>query len=315
VRDVHRIGRFSRGPIFLIHDLRQAGRAWTDQVLERLARERPENEIVLELFSPAGDDFLERVGAALPRWSLEITIESHVERIRARNRRFDCPNEAIEETIRKALENRVGRVDLFFMVGIPGQTYEDAVGCVAFCRSLAARLGGDPRISFFVAPLAPFLDPGSEAYEQSEKFGYRVRFRTLEEHRAALTARTWKEMLSYETTWMTRDEIVAATYAALRGMTRLKYERGQITAETFGATLDAIRASEDAVARGGSPAGGTPTAELPRRFQKDDLVWKIPGRRRFAPLPSLAGIAIELAVREARLLFTRRLPLYLSSRT
>jgi B12-binding domain/radical SAM domain protein len=313
VRDVHRIGRFSRGPIFLIHDLRQAGRAWTDQVLERLARERPENEIVLELFSPAGDDFLERVGAALPRWSLEITIESHVERIRALNRRFDCPNGAIEETIRKALDNGVGRVDLFFMVGIPGQTYEDAVGCVAFCRSLAARLGGDPRISFFVAPLAPFLDPGSEAYEQSEKFGYRVRFRTLEEHRAALTARTWKEMLSYETTWMTRDEIVAATYAALRGMTRLKYERGQITAETFGATLDAIRASEDAVARGGSP--GTPDAELPRRFQKDDLVWKIPGRRRFASLPSLAGIAIELAVREARLLLTRRLPLYLSSRT
>jgi B12-binding domain/radical SAM domain protein len=315
VRDVHRIGRFSRGPIFLIHDLRQAGRAWTDRVLEGLARERPENEIVLELFSPACDDFLERVGAALPRWSLEITIESHDERIRALNRRFDCPNEAIEETIRKALDNGVGRVDLFFMVGIPGQTYEDAVGCVAFCRSLAARLGGDPRMSFFVAPLAPFLDPGSEAYEQSEKFGYRVRFRTLEEHRAALTARTWKEMLSYETTWMTRDEIVAATYEALRGMTRLKYERGQITAETFGATLDAIRASEDAVARGGSPAGGTPTAELPRRFQKDDLVWKIPGRRRFAPLPSLAGIAIELAVREARLLFTRRLPLYLSSRT
>jgi B12-binding domain/radical SAM domain protein len=315
VRDVHRIGRFSRGPIFLIHDLRQAGRAWTDQVLENLARERPENEIVLELFSPACDDFLERVGAALPRWSLEITIESHDERIRALNRRFDCPNGAIEETIRKALDNGVGRVDLFFMVGIPGQTYEDAVGCVAFCRSLLARLGGDPRISFFVAPLAPFLDPGSEAYEQSEKFGYRVRFRTLEEHRAALTARTWKEMLSYETTWMTRDEIVAATYAALRGMTRLKYERGQITAETFGATLDAIRASEDAVARGGSPAGGTPAAELPRRFQKDDLVWKIPGRRRFASLPSLAGIAIELAVREARLLLTRRLPLYLSSRT
>jgi B12-binding domain/radical SAM domain protein len=315
VRDVHRIGRFSRGPIFLIHDLRQAGRAWTDRVLEGLARERPENEIVLELFSPACDDFLERVGAALPRWSLEITIESHDERIRALNRRFDCPNEAIEQTIRKALDNGVGRVDLFFMVGIPGQTYEDAVGCVAFCRSLATRLGGDPRISFFVAPLAPFLDPGSEAYEQSEKFGYRVRFRTLEEHRVALTARTWKEMLSYETTWMTRDEIVAATYAALRGMTRLKYERGQITAETFGATLDAIRASEDAVARGGSPAGGTPTAELPRRFQKDDLVWKIPGRRRFAPLPALAGIAIELAVREARLLFTRRLPLYLSSRT
>jgi hypothetical protein len=34
----------------------------------------------------------------------------------------------------------------------------------------------------------------------------------------------------------------------------------------------------------------------------------------FASLPSLAGIAVELALREARLLFTRRLPLYLSRR-
>ena len=313
-RDVHRIGRFSRGPIFLIHDLRQAGRAWTEEVLQLLARERPRNEIVIELFSPVGDDYLARVGAALPRWSLEITIESHVERIRALNQRFACPNEAIEHTIRQALDNGVGRVDLFFMVGIPGQTYDDAVGCVDFCRSLLARLGNDPRLSFFVAPLAPFLDPGSEAYEHPERFGYRVRFRTLEEHRVALTAPSWKEMLNYETEWMTRDEIVAATYEALRGMARLKYERGQVPAEAVAATLDAIAVSEAAVARGGAEAGGAPSSGLASRFQKSDLVWRIPGRRRFASLPSLAGIAVELAFREARLLLTRRLPLYLSRR-
>ena len=313
-RDVHRIGRFSRGPIFLIHDLRQAGRAWTEEVLQLLARERPGNEIVIELFSPVGDDYLARVGAALPRWSLEITIESHIERIRALNQRFACTNEAIERTIRQALDNGVGRVDLFFMVGIPGQTYDDAVGCVDFCRSLLARMGGDPRLSFFVAPLAPFLDPGSEAYEQPERFGYRVRFRTLEEHRVALTAPSWKEMLNYETEWMTRDEIVAATYEALRGMTRLKYERGQIPAEAVAATLDAIALSEAAVARGDAGAGGPPSSGVASQFQKSDLVWRIPGRRRFASLLSLGGIAVELAFREARLLLTRRLPLYLSGR-
>lgn len=314
VRDVHRIGRFSRGPIFLIHDLRQAGCAWTEKTLELLALERPENEIVLELFSPVGDDYLERVGEALPRWSLEITVESHVERIRALNRRFDCSNAAIESTIRKALDNGVGRVDLFFMVGIPGQTYDDAVGCVDFCRSLLARLDADRRVSFFVAPLAPFLDPGSEAYEQAERFGYRLRFRTLEEHRAALTARSWKEMLNYETAWMTRDEIAAATYEALRGMTRLKNERGQISRDALIETLAAIDASESAVAGTAEVRSGTSSPAAAPRFQKDDLVWRIPGRRRFAPLPSLAGIAIELAAREARLLLTRRLPLYLSRR-
>ena len=47
-------------------------------------------------------------------------------------------------------------------------------------------------------------------------------------------------MLNYETEWMTRDEIVAATYEALRGMARLKYERGQVPAEAVAAALDAI---------------------------------------------------------------------------
>ena len=310
VSDVHRIQRFSRGPIFLIHDLRQGGRKWTDEVLERFERKRPKNEIVIELFAPVEDEYLARVGSALPRWSVEITLESHLERIRAINRRFDCGNDVIEQTVRKALENGAGRVDLFFLVGLPGQSYEDAVGCVDFCRTLLRQLDGDRRLSFFVAPLAPFLDPGSDAFEQSERYGYRVRFRTLEEHRRALIAPTWKEMLNYETEWMTRDEIAAATYEALRGMTRLKYERGQIPAEVFGATLDAIGASERAVEMGGrSIRDGSPPA-IPPRFQKNDLVWKIPGRRRFASLPSLAGVAVELAAREARLLLTRRLPLY-----
>ena len=314
VRDVHELGRFSRGPIFLIHDLRQAGRAWTERVFDLLARERPRNEIVLELFAPVNDDYLERAGAALPRWSLEITLESHLERLRALNGRFDCGNDAVEITIRKALDNGVGRVDLFFMVGIPGQTYADAVGCVQYCRSLVERLGGDRRLSFFVAPLAPFLDPGSDAFEQPERYGYRVRFRTLEEHRQALTAPTWKEMLNYETDWMTREEIVSATYDALRGMTRLKYERGQIPAEVFGATLDAIGASQAAVERGSAGGSEAPSSGLAHRFQKNDLAWRIPGRRRFASLPSLAGIAFELALREARLLVTRRLPLYARAR-
>ena len=314
VSDVHRIERFSRGPIFLIHDLRQAGRKWTDEVLQGLARKRPKNEIVLELFAPVEDDYLARVGSALPRWSVEITLESHLERIRARNRRFDCGNDVIERTVCNALENGAGRVDLFFLVGLPGQSYADAVGCVDFCRSLVERLGGDRRLSFFVAPLAPFLDPGSDAFEQSERYGYRVRFRTLEEHRRALTAPTWKEMLNYETEWMTRDEIAAATYEALRGMTRLKYERGQIPAEVFGATLDAIGASERAVEQGGRSSEDDALPVSTPRFQKNDLVWKIPGRRRFSSLPSLAGVAVELALREARLLLTRRLPLYLRAR-
>jgi radical SAM superfamily enzyme YgiQ (UPF0313 family) len=141
VDDIRRVQRFSRGPIFLIHDLRQAGAANTRRLLQLLAREKPKNEIVMELFYPVRDDYLRRVGAALPKWSLEITLESHLPRIRRLNRRFDCDNQAIERTIGEALASGAGRVDIFFMVGLPGQSYGDAVGCADFCRSLLEKFG------------------------------------------------------------------------------------------------------------------------------------------------------------------------------
>jgi B12-binding domain/radical SAM domain protein len=326
--DIRRIEKFSRGPVFLINDLRMGGAVYAARVLELLARTRPKNEIILELFSTVADDYLERVGAALPRWSLEITLESHVERIRRLNRRFACPDEEIERTIGEALKNGAGRIDIFFMVGLPGQSYEDAIGFDSFCRRLLERFKGDPRLEFFVAPLAPFLDPGSSAYEQPARHGYRVRFHTLEEHRAALAAPSWKEMLNYETDLMTREEIAAATYEALRRLTRLKREWGFINAEDCAASLQSIAASERAVgavdaalrlpegarrdeavreARAG--ACGPAAASL---FQKNYLVWPLVGGRRFAPLWSLAFVGVGLALREARLLVTRRLPLYLS---
>ncbi len=324
VREMRRIERFGRGPIFLIHDLRQAGSEYVGRVLDLLAMRPPKNEILLELFSPAEDDFLERVGAALPRWSLQITLESHIERIRHLNRRFACSQEAVERTIAKALSSGAGRVDLFFMVGLPGQSYDDAVGCVDYCRALLERFSGDRRLTFFVAPLGPFLDPGSAAYEHAERYGYRVRFRTLEEHRAALCSASWKDMLSYETAWMNRDEIVAATYEALRRLTRLKREWGFLDDAASRAALRSIEDSEAAVGaieRAQAIADGPEreaAIELAQRgvvkdFQKRQLVWPLPGGRGFAPVLSLATIGLELAAREVQLLATRRLPLYLRS--
>ncbi len=135
-------------------------------------------------------------------------------------------------------------------------------------------------------------------------------------------------MLNYETDSMTREEIAAATYEALRRLTRLKREYGFISETACDASLRSIAASERAVravdealrlpegprrdeavreARAG--ASGPAAASL---FQKNYLVWPLVGGRRFAPPRSLALVGLGLALREARLFAARRLPLYLS---
>jgi hypothetical protein len=92
----------------------------------------------------------------------------------------------------------------------------------------------------FVGPLAPFVDPGSMFYEKPDEYGYEIRYRTLEEHRQALLAPTWKHILNYETRWMSRDDIAAVTYEAGRRLNALKARFELIDAEIAAETEERI---------------------------------------------------------------------------
>jgi B12-binding domain/radical SAM domain protein len=326
VRDILRIQEFSRSPVFLVHDLRQGGRERADRFLDLLAQAPIENELVFELFFPAGDEFFGRIAKAVPHFSVEMTLESHIEALRRVNGKLMCPNERIEATIASALKNGVNRIDIFFMVGIPKQTYADAIGCVDYCRELLQRFGGDRRLWFFIAPLGPFLDPGSPAFEMPERFGYKKLCRTFEDHRQALTAPSWKHMLSFETDSMTRDEIVDATYeASLRlakakldfgiidGLSYHKLESGIATSRQLMAEIDAAQRLPDASQREARLAAvrqRVTDLARPEVRAKDWLKWPI--RSRFARLPRLVRMLFGLLVVEIRLFVFKRLRLVLS---
>lgn len=124
--------------------------------------------------------------------------------------------------------------------GLPKQTAASALEAVDFCQYLLETLGGDSRLVPFIAPLAPFLDPGSPAFENPDKFGYRLHCHTLEDHRQALLAPTWKHILSYETRWMDRDALAATTYEAGRRLNRLKFHHGITSQELAAETEDRI---------------------------------------------------------------------------
>jgi hypothetical protein len=91
---------------------------------------------------------------------------------------------------------------------------------VDWCGYLMEKFG--ERVVPFILAYSPFLDPGCIAYENPEKFGYKIRFKTLEEYRMAMLAPSWKYALNYETEWMTRDEIVDCTYQAGLKLNRLR---------------------------------------------------------------------------------------------
>src|SRR5271157_2934525 len=204
---------------------------------QKPAYRSPEKLVMIELFDAATPEFFSKVSRALPNFTLEISMESHDQQVR---RAFGRPysNEDIENTINYALDAGCQRLDLFFMVGLKYQTYESVMGTVDYCRRMLARYAssGEKRVIPFISPLAPFLDPGSQAFEQPEKHGYHLFCRTLEEHRQALLAPSWKYVLNYETNWMNRDKIVASTYEAGRRLNLIKGEYGVIEPAVVEAT-------------------------------------------------------------------------------
>ncbi|MGE5673686.1 MAG: TIGR04190 family B12-binding domain/radical SAM domain protein [Mycobacterium leprae] len=238
--DVRFITRFSRAPIFVIHDIRMGGMEYAYRLLDLLKAQRVENEVVIELFRPADDAFFERVHDALPRWSLEMTLESHDEELRRLNGKFPVTNEQVEKTIEAALAHGCNRLDIYFMAGIPHQTSESVLASMAYADRLLTQYGAGGKLKIYVAPLAPFLDPGSPAFENPEQFGYRVLVRTLEEHRRRLTSPTWSRILNYESLSMPPDELVATTYEASARLVQSKLAHGLMSQAEADKTLELI---------------------------------------------------------------------------
>ncbi|NLH49207.1 MAG: TIGR04190 family B12-binding domain/radical SAM domain protein [Myxococcales bacterium] len=230
VRDIARLTRYTNGPVFLIGDLNQAGTAYADTVLQGLRRHRVRNNVILELFDAAPPDYFQRVADAVPHFNFEMSPETHDEAVRRRGgKRYG--NRDVIAAVDGALRHGAGKFDLYFMIGLTGQTRQSVLDTVDWAAELLDRF--DERLAVFISPLAPFLDPGSLAYEHPEAYGYKILFRDFESYRQAIAAPTWKQCLNYETNWLTRDELVDVTYEAGRRLNQAKYDRGRIDLKTY----------------------------------------------------------------------------------
>lgn len=311
LEDIAFIQRFTRAPIFLLNDIRQGGQDYFDEFMNGLESMDLKDEIVFELFQYAGEDFFKRLQKSIPKYSIELTLESGDEDLRRLNGKLACSNDKIIETLKAALNNGCSKIDLFFMVGIPGQTYESALRNVEFCEFIHKECGEDPRLSYFIAPLAPFLDPGSPAFENPEKFGYKKFCHTLEDFREAMLQPSWKNMLSYETNAMTREEIVKATYDSAVKLNQFKLEHHIIDQKVYMEVREKIEKSVEFLDRIEQIMELSPKeqeAELAKIKQeveeinrhsicgKNELKWEV--KKLYANFPSLTVIGLELLVSE-----------------
>ena len=266
VKNIQDICRLSRGPVFLVGDLRQAGDDHANAVLDLLRAANLKNQIVFEFFALPPPAFLHRIDRSVRNWSLELSPESHDEEIRrVQDETTFYTNAELEAVIETALKLRCQRVDVFFMIGLPHQTQVSVMETIGYCEQLFQRM--DSRLSCFISPMGPFLDPGSRGFEAPERYGYRLFAHTLEEHRQLLVQPAWQHILNYETEWMTRRELAAVTYTAGEALNALKMTYGRIDRRRGEEVAERIRQARllqerlDRLEHGGNPTPQPPRAE------------------------------------------------------
>ena len=225
--DISRAEEYIKGATFVVGDIRQPGKAYADKFLKELEARRIGNEVVIELFTPSGKDFAKQVAGAVDSFSVQMSPETHDDDVRkAQGKPYTTAG--LEKSAEAFLDAGCNRFDLFYMIGLPTQTRESVEGTVKYTRMLYERFK-DGRLFPFISPLAPFLDPGGNSFENADAFGYRLFASTLDDHVRLATMPSWKYVLNYETKWLTRDAIVDATYSAGLGLNAIKRDMGLIS--------------------------------------------------------------------------------------
>ena len=246
--DIRAIGDYLDTPVFIIGDPRQGGKDYAERLFREINRLGVDNHIAFELFVPAGDDFFSMVNHYIGEYSMEFSPDSHDEIVRlAMGKGYD--NKSIEKTVTSSFKNGCVRFDLFYMNGLPSQTVESAMNSVRAAKGLWESVKKDDGLFIYNAPFAPFVDPGSRAFENPDKWGYRFFARTLEEHRRLLDNPSWKLVLSYETKWMTRDQIADTSYDAANELARIEFEAGRIPEEMYRTRVERTEYARDVMKR------------------------------------------------------------------
>ena len=228
VEEMLSAGERIKASIFFIGDLQQTGKA--KEILLKIREAGLDNSLIFEFFKTPSRELLEYYRKAGDEVYLQISPETHDEKIRLLYGR-PYTNDQLLKFLKNAVRMNFNRIDLYFMVGLPKQDFNSAEATGKFAGKLCSK-----KIDTFIAPLAPFIDPGSLAYEFPARYGYRILFRSLKEYSKALNEIVWYRMMNYESEYMDRKTIALATYRASKILLRSKIEKG-IVSEDIGQEL------------------------------------------------------------------------------
>lgn len=219
-------------PVFIAGDIYQAGPKFSEEFFKSSRDRGIDIPLLSEYFIPPSEDYFRRLSKVYPRFTAEISPDSSIESIRERTGR-GYKNHELEKAIDYARDYGCRKFDVYFTIGLPGQTRDNVLEDVSYSEKLMSRyLGDEMGLYTFMSPLTPFLDPGSIFYEMHSRYGIKLFANKLQDYYEILDkGKSWEDYLSYETQEMSRKDIVDVTYESGKRMAAVRQKLGIITNE------------------------------------------------------------------------------------
>ncbi len=233
VQEMELVDETIGAPVFIAGDLDAAGPKYYNAFFKSVRERGIDLPLLTEYFVPPGAEYLKLLSKAFPDFTAEISPESSVERVRKIIGKH-YTNNALEKSIETAKNLGCRKFDVYFLIGLPTQGKKEVLADVDYSAMMVRKYGGGGMDMYpFIAPLAPFLDPGSMIFEMPEKYGYKIHGKHLMDFYNALDrGKCWEDYLNYESDAMSRSEMVEATYVAGMKMVELSNKMNAIDSTT-----------------------------------------------------------------------------------
>jgi clorobiocin biosynthesis protein CloN6 len=198
------------------NESQSAMRAFLQQVAETNFK-----SVSYEQFHLTSDDLLKEMAKANKRTFITLSPESHDMKVAALAGRGVYSPEEMEKWIEKALDYGIAGIDVWYFIGMPEQDEKSVWQTVDYCQKLLRMFKGR-QVTPLICPMIPFLDPASNFFEYPEKHGYKIFYKTVEEHRCGMESASLINRTNYETNWLSREGLTAVGYRAVKRLTQLK---------------------------------------------------------------------------------------------
>jgi B12-binding domain/radical SAM domain protein len=218
VADVKKLTEQGVYSIGLYQDSRMGGEKYWRSLLAGLYKERAEIErLSLDLLVPANEEFIKTAAQIGRQIVMHICPDTGSEPVRRKLGRH-YSNEQLIKTVRLCRKYDLP-VTSFFSIGLAGEKQENVKETWDLWRQLSglepqgALKGLTLDSNSVIFPGGPIvgpivLDPGSLAFDNPQKYGYKLLYKSLEEYIKGLSQPSWHQWLNYETELMNKEAML-----------------------------------------------------------------------------------------------------------